>query len=72
MSEMGDFFGLFGTGVIHIWTRDDIDASSYNSEIFFSTDKSKAVLSSVVKEYPDLGTIIESDISSDGRLIATL
>jgi hypothetical protein len=74
-SPIGDFFVATGEKVLNIWRKDDSMAGEkYSSEYFLACDNQLAIPSRYNKFVDDnqLGRIIQSEISVEGRLIATL
>lgn len=72
-STIGDFFLATGKNLVNIWKRDKLDC--FNSEILLTGKENLQKLPSwTVKalEIKDLGRIIESHITVNGRLFFTL
>eukprot|EP00347_Sterkiella_histriomuscorum_P004436 403360465 len=71
MSPIGDFFAISGEQVLSIWTRDGQNNFSYSNAIYYSSENDIKVLAAVIKQ-KELGSIIQQEVTKDGRLIIVL
>jgi len=68
LSPIGDFICMTGYNVLTIWSRDSEAVQSFSNVLYYSKEEPKDVFASVIKQ-KELGIIVQSEISHDGRLI---
>ncbi|CDW90006.1 wd-40 repeat-containing protein [Stylonychia lemnae] len=71
MSPIGDFFAISGDGLLSVWTRDGPNIYSYSNAIYYSREENAKILASIIKQ-KDLGTIVQQEVTKDGRLLICL
>jgi hypothetical protein len=71
LSPIGDFMVLSGQHLLTVWSRDSETLQSFSNIIYYSKEEAKGIMASVIKQI-ELGDVMQSEISKDGRLIIFL
>jgi hypothetical protein len=72
MSPIGDFFSMTGDGFMTVWIRDTPTDFTYSQFVYHSREDTKGIIAQVIKQLPTLGSIIQQEVTNDGRLIICL
>lgn len=72
VSRIGDFLAMSGDGFLTVWVRDTPVDFSYSQFVYHSREDTKGVIAQVLRQDVTLGSVVEQEVTHDGRLVVCL